>query len=77
MRPALIILHRNLETRGITRTFEEQRMVFETLGGIAVLTETLAFAVVVIVINATEPIAGTLDTEMVVGVYRQLTRTCR
>ena len=47
-------------------------MVLETLCGVAVLTKTLTLTVVVVVIHAAEPLAGTLDTEMVLRLYSQL-----
>ena len=43
-------------------------MILETLGCIVVLTETLPFAVIVIVLDAAKPFARTLDTEMVLGI---------
>ena len=51
-------------------------MVLETLRRVGVLTETLTLAVVVMVIHATEPLAGTLDAEMVLGIDCQLTLSC-
>ena len=38
-------------------------MILETLRGIRILAETLAFAVIVVVIDTAEPFAGTFDTE--------------
>ena len=71
--PSFVILYGYLETGGITGTFEEERVVFERLGRISVLTETFSFAVIIIVIDASEPIAGTLDTEVIACVTGQFT----
>ena len=71
VRPAFVVLYRYLEAGSVPRTLQEQRVVFETLRRVAVLTETLAFAVVVMVIHASEPFVGAFDAEMVIGVHRQ------
>ena len=47
-------------------------MVLETLCGVAVLAETLTLTIVIVVIDTAEPLAGTLDTEMVLRLYSQL-----
>ena len=52
-------------------------MVFETLSRIGILTETLAFGVVIVVIHAAEPLTRALDAEVVLRIHRQLTLTGR
>ena len=69
--PAFVVLYRYLEAGSVPRTLQEQRVVFETLRRVAVLTKTLAFAVVVMVIHPSEPFVGAFDAEMVIGVHRQ------
>ena len=76
MRPSLVVLDGYFETGSIARALEEERVIFETLGCIAVLAETLAFAVVVVVIDSPEPFAGAFDAEMIIGIHCQFTRTC-
>ena len=52
-------------------------MVFETLRCVFILTETFAFAVIIVVIDSAEPVTRALDAEMVTGVDRQLAFTGR
>ena len=51
-------------------------MVLERLARVSVHTEALALAVIVVVIDAAEPLARALDAEMVSCVERQFTLPC-
>ena len=73
MCPSLIVLYRYLKTSGIAGSLEEDSMVFETLRGVFILSETITFSLVIVIIDTSKPIARTLDTEMIVRIFRQLT----